>query len=269
MTLANYYRRNIRSGARLSCVAVLGLLLFCAAARPARAAGTTFFDGLDFFDTARWHKADGWTNGNPFNVGWRADHVTFSSGFMTLQLDTTPCPTGCSGKPYASGEYRTNDNYGYGKYETRFKAAKGSGLVTSFFTYTGTFGQSSHHEIDIEILGKVHQDADQLLHGGVGVHEHMVNLVSTLRPVHNYPSSGRRIRRVDRRRRGGDTEYAAAASAAESAGKIMVNMWRGRGWMTGSPVLVPGDPITAKYDWIQYFVLYEWRGPGVMRRGSW
>jgi beta-glucanase (GH16 family) len=260
MTLANYYRRTFKRGVRPLCVALLGLLLFSAAAHPARAAGTTFFDGLDFFDTGRWHKADGWTNGNPFNVGWRADHVTFSGGFMSLRLDTTPCPAGCSGKPYASGEYRTNDDYGYGKYETRFKAAKGSGLVTSFFTYTGTFGQSSHHEIDIEILGKdTTKMQTNYFTGGVGGHEHIVNLgFDAAAGYHNYAfvwTANKIEWIVD------DvvvhTEYAAAGKPLPSQpGRIMVNMWAGTGvddWL--GPFTYPGTPISAKYDWIQYFVL--------------
>lgn len=61
-------RRGFRHGLRLSA-ALLGLIFFFAAVKPAYATGGTFFDGLDFFDTTRWQKSDGWTNGNPFNVG--------------------------------------------------------------------------------------------------------------------------------------------------------------------------------------------------------
>ena len=43
----------------------------------AHAVGNTFFDGFNSFDTSRWQKADGWTNGGAFNCGWRADHVSF------------------------------------------------------------------------------------------------------------------------------------------------------------------------------------------------
>src|SRR3712207_6405762 len=146
MTLVSSSLRLREGAVKRLCVTLLCVLSMSVAAPAAYGAGGTFFDGLDYYNTAMWHKADGWTNGNPFNVGWRADHVTFASGFMSLRLDTTPCPSGCSNKPYASGEYRTTDTYGYGKYETRFKAAKGSGLVTSFFTYTGTAGTSNHHE---------------------------------------------------------------------------------------------------------------------------
>lgn len=45
-------------------------------------------DGLSFADASTWTKGDGWANGSPFDVGWRADHVTFGRGQMTLTLDT-------------------------------------------------------------------------------------------------------------------------------------------------------------------------------------
>lgn len=260
MTLTHSSRRAFRGGVRKLCAALSGLLLLLASAHPASAAGSTFFDGLDYFDTSRWHKADGWTNGNPFNVGWRADHVTFSGGFMSLRLDTTPCPSGCNWKPYASGEYRTNDVYGYGKYETRFKAAKGSGLVTSFFTYTGTFGQSDHHEIDIEILGKdTTKMQTNYFTNGVGGHEKMIDLgFDAAAGYHNYAfvwTANKIEWIVD------DvvvhTEYVGPGKPLPSQpGRIMVNMWAGTGvdsWL--GPFSYPGTPIYAKYDWIQYFVL--------------
>jgi endo-1,3-1,4-beta-glycanase ExoK len=259
MLQENSRRRRFGRGLRLYA-ALLGLLVFCGTAEPAYAVGGTFFDGLDYFDTGRWQKADGWTNGNPFDVGWRADHVTFSGGFMSLRLDTTPCPSGCNDKPYASGEYRSIDTYGYGKYETRFKAAKGSGLVTSFFTYTGTAGTSNHHEIDIEILGK---DTTKMqinyFVGGVGGHEVNIPLgFDAAAGYHNYAfvwTANKIEWIVD------DvvvhTEYAAAGKPLPSLpGKIMANMWAGTGvdsWL--GPFTYPGTPIYAKYDWIQYFVL--------------
>jgi endo-1,3-1,4-beta-glycanase ExoK len=252
-------RRGFRHGLRLYA-ALLGLIFFSAAVKPAYATGGTFFDGLDYFDTTRWQKSDGWTNGNPFNVGWRADHVNFSGGFMTLQLDTSTCSAGCSGKPYAAGEYRSVDIYGYGKYETRFKAAKGSGLVTSFFTYTGTSGTSNHHEIDIEILGKdTTKMQTNYFVGGVGGHETLVPLgFDASAGYHNYAF----VWTADKIEWIVDdvvvhTEYASAGHPLPSLpGKIMANMWAGTGvdsWL--GPFTYPGTPITAKYDWIQYFVL--------------
>lgn len=110
----------------------------------------SFTDELNSYNTNLWHKADGWTNDDPFDCGWRAAHINFSGGVMTLTLDDEGCPGGCSGAAYASGEYRSNGLYQYGTYTVEMKAAASEGIVSSFFIYTG----SPHDEIDIEILGK-------------------------------------------------------------------------------------------------------------------
>jgi beta-glucanase (GH16 family) len=226
--------------------------------RQAYAVGGTFFDGLDTYDTSRWYKSDGWTNGAPFNVGWRADHVTHASGIMSLRLDTSTCSSGCSGKPYASGEYRTNDFYGYGKFETRLKAAKGSGLVTSFFTYSGPSDGLQHDEIDIEILGK---DTTKMqinyFVNNVGGHEVMIDLgFDASTSYHNYAIvwSANSIKwYVD-----DSMVYMVSATSCTPLptvpGRIMVNLWAGTGvdgWL--GPFTYPGTPIYAQYDWIQYF----------------
>jgi endo-1,3-1,4-beta-glycanase ExoK len=236
------------SAVRLSILAFLLL----GAAQIAHAAGDTFFDGLDFHDTGRWHKANGWTNGGVFNCGWRADHVTFSSGFMTLTLDNNTCPSGCSGKPYASGEYRTNDVYGYGKFETRMKAAPGSGVVTAFFIYNG----SPWHEIDIEILGKnTWQMQTNYFTDGVGGHETYINLwFDAAAGYHNYaivwePGSIKWY--VD------DvlvhTETGSRGPLPSVPGRIMANLWPGIGVDSWLGSFTYTGPRYAKYDWIQYF----------------
>lgn len=103
------------------------------------------WEPLDYFNSSSWNKAD-WTNGGMFNCGWKPDHVTFNNGQMTIKLDNT----WSHGKPYTSGEYRSNNTYTYGTFETNMIAAKGDGLVTSFFLYTS----NPWDEIDVEILGK-------------------------------------------------------------------------------------------------------------------
>ena len=55
--------------------------------------------------------------------------------------------------PYTGGEMKTLKTYGYGRYEVVMRPAKGSGLVSSFFTYTGAYAGNAHDEIDIEFLG--------------------------------------------------------------------------------------------------------------------
>ncbi|GIG23607.1 hypothetical protein Cch01nite_43310 [Cellulomonas chitinilytica] len=181
---------------RLALVAALlgGLAVAPALAPPAEAAiGGGFTDDLDGFDTARWYKADGYSNGGMFNAGWRADHVWHSGGVMGINLDNAGCPGGCSGKPYASGEYRSTDLYTYGRFETRMKAASGgSGTVSSFFTYTGPSDGQPWDEIDVEILGKnTRQVQLNYFTNGVGGHETVINLGFDAPPgTTTTPSSG-------------------------------------------------------------------------------
>jgi endo-1,3-1,4-beta-glycanase ExoK len=114
---------------------------------------SSFVDHLQFYDTSRWMKADGWTNGSPFDNAWLADHISFVDGHMIIMLDDQQA----LGEPYSSGNYQSLGFYGYGCYEASLRPVAGSGTVTSFFTYAGPFdngGNGKHNEIDIEFLGK-------------------------------------------------------------------------------------------------------------------
>jgi beta-glucanase (GH16 family) len=211
-----------------------------------------FLDDLDSYDTARWHKADGWANGDPFANGWRADHVIFSGEMMNLRLDDESCPAGCSTKAYASGEYRSNGFFGYGRVEGRFKAAKNSGIVTSLFTYTGPSDGHPHDEIDIEILGK---DTTKMqvnyYTNGVGSHEEMIDLgFDASTGFHTYAfewSSVAITWYVD-----GTAVHTATDSIPSTPGRIMMNLWPGTGvddWL--GPFNYTGS-LTATYDWVKY-----------------
>lgn len=59
-------------------------------------------------------------------------------------------------KPYKGGEIYSQQSYQYGRYEMRMRAAKGSGVLSTFFTYkNGSELQGAYwEEIDIEIFGK-------------------------------------------------------------------------------------------------------------------
>lgn len=60
------------------------------------------------------------------------------------------------GKPYKGAEIYSNESYLYGRFEMRMQMAKGSGILSTFFTYKngseidGNFWE----EIDIEVFGK-------------------------------------------------------------------------------------------------------------------
>ncbi len=214
-----------------------------------------FLDNLDSYNTGMFSKADGWTNGDPFNVGWRADHVNFSGGIMTLTIDNQSCPSGCSNRPYASGEYRTNNLYGYGLYEGRFKAAKGSGTVTSLFTYTGPSDSQPWDEIDFEVLGKnTTQMQLNYFTNGVGGHETIINLgFDSSAAFHTYGFEYRATYIkwfVD-----GvlvHTETGSRGPLPTHTMKLMVNFWPGigvDGWL--GPFSYTG-PLSAQYDWLKY-----------------
>jgi len=91
------------------------------------------------------------SNDKGFQGGdWVRENV--SEGPDGLRLDVTP--TGDPKKPYALAEVQMLGTYGYGRYETIMRPAKGSGLVSAFFTYTGPYFGKPHDEIDIEFVGK-------------------------------------------------------------------------------------------------------------------
>ncbi|MCA8901436.1 MAG: family 16 glycosylhydrolase [Hyphomonas sp.] len=69
-----------------------------------------------------------------------------------LRLDVTA--TGDRETPYEIAEVQSRLFYGYGRYEVVMRPARGSGLVSTFFTYVGPAQGSSHEEIDFEFLGR-------------------------------------------------------------------------------------------------------------------
>lgn len=210
---------------------------------------TTALDAsFDGYDTAVWLKSDGWSNGRPFDCTWRASQVTFSGGIMRLALeqDSKHHP------PYKSGEYRSNDFYGYGLYEVRMKPASNIGIVSSFFTYTGPSDNNPWDEIDIEFLGK---DTTQVqlnyYTDGTGGHEVLINLgFDASAAYHTYAfdwEPGSITWYVD-----GNPVHTATANLPVTPGRIMMNLWPGTGvssWLGDYDGTVP---LYAYYDWVKY-----------------
>ncbi len=61
-------------------------------------------------------------------------------------------------KNYKGAELRTKEAYVYGRFEARYKAAQGNGMLASFFTYHEIESTTGWNEIDFEILGRYHDD---------------------------------------------------------------------------------------------------------------
>jgi endo-1,3-1,4-beta-glycanase ExoK len=226
-------------------------------------AQSSFSDSFDTFNTSRWAKADGWTNGAPFDNAWRADHVNFASSLMTITLDNLAY----LGEPYSSGEYRTTGFHGYGCYEVNFKAVARPGAVTTFFTFAGPYdngGNGKHNEIDIEFLGydtsrfqaNFWTNDDTYSNG----HEHIVNLgFDASQAFHTYGfkwTSTGITWYVD-----GASVYSVSHTASDptpktsdSLHKIMMNFWPADSTASAwaGTFVYPGTPLNAQYDWVRY-----------------
>ncbi|HSJ05644.1 MAG TPA: family 16 glycosylhydrolase [Longimicrobiales bacterium] len=227
----------------------------------------SFVDHLDTYDTSRWLKADGWKNGSPFDNAWRADHVVFAGGRMTLLLDDQPA----LGEPYSSGHYQTLGFHGYGCYEASMRPVAHPGVVTSFFTFAGPYdngGNGRHNEIDVEFLGnRFHADQTWVQFNFYTNDDTYASRNEYLHPLgfdaaagfHRYgfrwTSSGIAWY-VD-----GQQVYAVpnspanpTPSAAESLQKIMMNVWpvdaTASAW--AGTFVYPGEPLTAEYQWVRF-----------------
>ena len=71
---------------------------------------------------------------------------------VSIVCFTTPA----AAKPYKAAEIYSKQTYKYGRYEMRMRMAKGSGVLSTFFTYKNGSEQNGvfWEEIDIEIFGK-------------------------------------------------------------------------------------------------------------------
>lgn len=195
--------------------------------------------------------ADGWTNGNMFNVTWRGKNVQARDGWVELILDRDTHPTG--GIPYAGAELRSHGHYGYGRYEVSMKAIKNDGVVSSFFTYTGPSENNPWDEIDFEILGKDTTKVQlNYFTNGRGNHEFMYDLgFDASEDFHTYAFEWHEDRiewYVD-----GVLIHTATKDIPKTPGKIMANVWCGKG-VDGWLKAFRDDhlPLAAAYEWITY-----------------
>jgi endo-1,3-1,4-beta-glycanase ExoK len=221
------------------------------ASAPSGSSAAILSDQFGYFDQGLWHKANNWTNGDPFYCGWRADHVSFEDGKMVLTLTDTPS----SGRPYTSGEYRSNDFYGFGSLEASIKAARGDGLVTSMFFYTGPLDNNPWDEIDMEILGKdTTKMQTNYYTNGVGGKEVVIDLgFDAAEGFHSYRiqwEEDKIVWYVNNKEV--HSEDGSKGALPSTPGRIMMNLWPGTGvdgWL--KPFTYIG-PVHAYYDWIKY-----------------
>ena len=193
--------------------------------------------------------ADGWSNGSMFNCTWRKKNCVISDGSMKLMIDND---TAGATIPYSGAEFRSRDFFGYGYYEVTMKPIKNDGVVSSFFTYTGPSDKNPWDEIDIEFLGKDTTVVQfNYFTGGRGNHEFIYELgFDAAEEFHTYGFDWRSDSitwYVD-----GVAVHTATKDIPKTKGKIMMNVWPGKGvdsWLKPFDGTVP---LTAEYKEIRF-----------------
>lgn len=109
---------------------------------------TLFADGMV---GPNWYLANRDSETGFWRNDFRKANVTSSADGLALTITDKNTPTA---RPWNGGEVTSTRAYGYGRYEAIMKPARGEGLISSFFTYTGPWVGTPHDEIDIEFLGK-------------------------------------------------------------------------------------------------------------------
>ena len=151
---------------------------------------------------------------------------------------------------FVGAEYRSREKYSYGFYSVKMKAARGDGIISSFFTYTGR----PWDEIDIEFLG---DDTTRVQFNyytrGVGHHEYIYDLgFDASEDFHEYAFDWQQDSitwYVD-----GRAVYRATKNIPTTAGQIMVNIWNVADESADWAGKFNPDslPVSAEYLWFGY-----------------
>ncbi len=114
-------------------------------------------DGKSFIHTfdkavpvSTWSVSDFSFESPFYRTGFRADNVIIDDGITRLALDRRDTEH----QPNSGAEIAKRGFYQYGRFEAVMQPAKGSGVVSSFFTHTFSLFGDPHDEIDFEFLGK-------------------------------------------------------------------------------------------------------------------
>lgn len=110
--------------------------------------GKPFRDRFNRHRRDRWRISNGWRNGKWTINDWQRSQVEFDKG-LTLTLEERLSPRA----DYAGAELQSRRRFGHGYYEVEMRAARASGVVSAFFTYTGPPFGDPWNELDVEILG--------------------------------------------------------------------------------------------------------------------
>lgn len=182
-------------------------------------------------------------NGQPFNCSFSRDNALIENDLLTLILSK-------GNGSYAGAEYRSSGKFSYGFYSVSMKAAKCSGVISSFFIYTGW----PWDEIDIEFLGNDTTKVQfNYYTNSVGGHEYIYDLgFDASQDFHEYAFDWQEDSitwYVD-----GKAVYKATNNIPSHPGNIMMNLWN----VADSNAAWAGKfddsnlPVYAEYQWIGY-----------------
>ncbi|NQY39121.1 MAG: family 16 glycosylhydrolase [Henriciella sp.] len=111
-----------------------------------------------FVDWSQFAVSDDWyVSDHPLPGGhWKSDFASknvlaLPNGLNIKMTSKTPANESWH---WDGGEIQHKARVKFGEYHTIMRAASGSGLVSSFFTYTGEYYGTPHEEIDFEFVGK-------------------------------------------------------------------------------------------------------------------
>ncbi|WP_138470276.1 family 16 glycosylhydrolase [Poseidonocella sp. HB161398] len=94
------------------------------------------------------------TNWNPENLSLTEDRALQLGLWPTADADGTPDLGAGALKHFQGAELQRKEKTHFGTYEVVMTAARGDGLISAFFTYTGPYFKDPHDEIDFEFLGR-------------------------------------------------------------------------------------------------------------------
>ncbi|MBC8041850.1 MAG: family 16 glycosylhydrolase [Rhizobacter sp.] len=167
-------------------------------------------------------------------------------------------------KAWKGGEFATKEKYRYGRFEVKMKSARGSGLVSSFFTYhdTANFTSSLWNEIDIEMLGR-YESQVQFNTITAGQVSHVIDLIGPFLPHDNFYTyafewtptyvawfyNGVEVARQTDTGTGQNYSPVSSLSRYQS---IMMNIWSSRSASWVGNLDAGRVPAYAMYDYVSY-----------------
>ncbi len=108
-----------------------------------------FSDRFSALSNHGWHIADYAFSHPHFDTDWSRTQVRLDKG---AHLSLSPQEN--KKNSFLGASIRRKETTHYGRYEVVVRPARGQGVVTGFFTYSGAYYGTRHDEIDIEFLGK-------------------------------------------------------------------------------------------------------------------